>query len=270
MFRLIALFFLAAAGFADMTQIFDLKEIERELDQAGPNTLVVFDVDEVLITTEDHFIHPYSYSTLFPIVDQYAKKIDRKELEEIMSLCFLHPKRVLIEGTTPELIQQIQKREIKTIALTHCEHGPLGLIPSVEVWRIEDLQSHGIDFSASFKDHPRLVLTELKSTKVPSPLFQQGILFSKGYTKGQVLKAFLERIDFHPSKILFIDDSHDNLESMEKELQALKIPHRIFHYTGASRFAKPLDKELIQFQVDHLFHNREWLSDVEAKKRMKP
>lgn len=253
-----------------MTQILNLSDIEKNLENADENTLVIFDVDDVLITTEDHFIHPYAEKVTERIFNRnFDKPSDKKKLDEIVSLCFLLPKRILVEETTPSLIQRLKEKKIKVIALTACPSGNLGVIDKVEEWRVEDLRSFGIDFSSSFPKNQRIVLEGLKSESAPSPIFEQGILFSYGFKKGDVLKEFLKSIDFSPSQVLFIDDLSHNLESIQEKMESEKIPHSVFHYKGASRHYRQIDESLIEYQINYLINHRKWLNDSEVRKILK-
>lgn len=263
----LAFHFLSAAP-----TITHLKELSKELETANSKTLVVFDVDEVLITTEDHFIHPNSDNAFLGFFGKEMEKAktpeEKKELEEKISLTILLPKRVLIEEETPKMIKDLQQRGIKVIALTSCITGPFGVIPKVETWRIEHLASLGINFSVAFPQIKPTYLTEL-NTRKPSPLFEQGCLFSKGYKKGEVLKAFFKQHNYYPEKVIFIDDLPENIVSVEAELATLGIECKAFHYIGAERFFKTVDVELLHYQFNHLLEKREWLSDVETAKHLK-
>ena len=265
MIRSLLFLFLSASAFG---QIYDLSEIEKYLETADEETLVVFDVDDVLIVTEDHFIHPYAEKTTHRITEKLVRKVgDQKAIDEITSLCYLLPKRILVENETPSLIRRLQERKIKTIALTACQTGKFGLIPKIEEWRIEDLLSFGIDFSGSFQECDRIELDELKSKKNNTPLFEKGILFSKGFGKGEVLKAFLDYVQFTPKEVIFIDDLAYNLDSVAKEMESAGIAHREFHYTGARRHYKEIDEALIEDQLSHLVELREWIPDDAVKKQ---
>lgn len=70
LFALIVLALNQPSLFANYAQIFSFKELEEELKKSDEKTLIVFDVDEVLITTEDHFIHPYADEAFFPLIQQ--------------------------------------------------------------------------------------------------------------------------------------------------------------------------------------------------------
>ncbi|GAB4190005.1 MAG: hypothetical protein Tsb0015_10900 [Simkaniaceae bacterium] len=203
-FALINLTFL----FAGQEQISSLQEIAEELTSCDENSLIIFDVDEVLITTKDHFGHPYAGKVFSALMHEEMKKCisleERAALENIWSLSTLQPKRILIEEDAPKLIEELQRQGIKVIALTCCGTGSFGIIPKLERWRIEHLNDLNISFSGSFPNLKRHSLRDIKKSKRAAPLFEEGVLFSEGYDKGDVLKAFLEYNDLHPSKVVFI------------------------------------------------------------------
>lgn len=259
-------------AFGDTIRISSLSELKKEFEKTDEKTLIIFDIDEVLITTQDHFMHPYADTIFLPMIhrafSQATTPEEKKEVEENLSLCMLLPKRVLIEEETLRLIKDLQKRRIKVIALTSCPTGRFGVIPKVERWRIEHLNELNISFASSFPDRKRESFTEMASPGKPAPLFEEGILFSKGYKKGQVLKEFIKRCQFHPTKVIFIDDLEENLASVQAEMQAISIPFQGYHYTGAERFFKEADKEILKLQFEHLMEKKEWLSDEKVKVRL--
>jgi hypothetical protein len=256
--------------FASHSQISSLRELEEEWEQSDENTLIVFDVDEVLITTEDHFMHPYADRAVMPLIQQTMSKAsskeEKKDLENTLSLGMVLPKRILIEENTPVLITDLQQNGVKVIALTNCPTGPFGLVPKVERWRVEHLFSLDISFASSFPHIERCSLDELAAAHgKPAPLFEQGILFSKGYTKGEVLQAFFKQFDYYPSKVIFIDDLSENLDSVKAVLQSLNIEFKGYQYTGANSFFKEVDEEILLYQLKHLLQTKEWLSDNEIR-----
>ena len=238
----IASIFCISSLHANYIQVNSFKEISGELKNADETTLIVFDVDEVLITTEDHFIHPYADHIFVPIIKAAMASVEtleeKKNLEEKLSLSMLCPKRILIEEETPKLIQNLKDKGIKVIALTSCPTGAFGIIPKVEDWRINHLNSLNINFASSFPNINRQFLNEIAVSGKRAPSYEEGILFSKGYKKGEVLKAFFKQCNFHPSKVIFIDDLCENLDSVKAELATLNIEFKGYQYIGATRFFK--------------------------------
>lgn len=263
--------------FAIHTQITSLKDLSQELQSADEKTLIVFDVDEVLITTEDHFIHPYAGHIFLKLAGELIQKTEieeeKIELIKTLSLSLSEPKRVIVEEMAPEFIRSLQQRGLKVIALTACPSGDYGLIPKVECWRVEHLRSLGIDFSSSFSTISPLSLSDIASQGRSPPVFEEGILFSgvllsKGYTKGEVLAEFLKQANFHPEKVIFIDDSIHYLDSVQTAVQAAGIEFKGYQYLGAERFFKKTNEEVLRYQLDHLIHKKEWLSDEEIQRRL--
>lgn len=248
-------------------RIYKLEEIHKHIEKDQEDLLIVFDVDEVLITSKDAFIHPECDSIFMKILRREFAKAktpeEKQKLEYCLSLSLLKPERTLVEESTASFIRHIQDLGIKTIALTSCPTGKLGLVPKIEHWRIDHLQKMGIDFSASFASLDGSHFSEVpkKEVSFPDPLFEKGILFSYGYSKGEVLEAFLARMEWKPSKILFIDDLVENHHSLDKHLKTLAIPFLGFHYLGAILPPERIDVNLIEFQFDHLMEYEEWLSD---------
>lgn len=246
-------------------QIYCISEISDQIKTNENDVLVIFDVDEVLITTSDIFIHPECDSIFLKLVLQEFEKAktpeDKEKLENLLSLSMARPVRHLVEESTPIFIKKVQKQGIKTIALTSCQTGKFGVIPLVEHWRIDQLKALDIDFSSSFDWIGPVRFTEIAKKDKPAPLFEKGILFSKGYSKGEVLEAFLKRLNWKPSKVIFIDDLAENLQSLKQYLDALNIPFAGFQYLKANLPQEKINAALIEFQFRHLIDTGEWLND---------
>lgn len=251
------------------SQINSLEELKDEFDES---TLMVFDIDEVLITTEDHFNHPYAEKLLLSIMQQAisnAKTDDEKrELEKRLSLCILLPRRGVIEPNAPTIVSRMQQKGAKVIGLTSLPTGTFGLISQLERWRIEHLQSLNIKFTHDFFELERRIFETLQDEEKYDPLYDEGILFSPGYHKGDVLKEFLKTINWKPSKVIFVDDLVENIASVHDALKSMGIPFEGYQYLGAHRFFKELNEEVISYQISHLLDTKEWLSDLEVKSRI--
>ncbi len=249
--------------------ISSFQDLDEEWERLDEQALVVLDVDEVLITTKDHYMHPYSEETVLSIVMEalmFAESdLEKRDMEEALSLALILPERHLIEKSVPLLIKNLQSRGVKVIALTDCMTGSLGVIPKLEVWRIENLKSLGVDFSLSFPSIQSHRI-DIPFSKKKCPLYEQGILFSGGHKKGDVLKAFLTESDFKPSKVIFIDDLSRNVDSVEFELKNMNIESRVYQYTGASEFFRnSVDEQILKHQFEHLIETKTWLSDAEIE-----
>jgi hypothetical protein len=163
------------------------------------------------------------------------------------------PKRVLVEESTPALIRDLQARGIPTIALTACRTGKYGIVPSVERWRIEGLRSQGIDFSLAYPEIPRTVFAQWESESPRGiPVFEEGCLCTGSVPKGEVLKAFLQKYDLHPTRIIFIDDKPENLVEVKAVIEPLGIEVIAVEYRGADPYLTEAEPEVARAAFEAL------------------
>ena len=97
------------------------------------------------------------------------------------------------------------------------------------------------------------------------PLFKSGVLFSSFHPKGDVLVAFLESLQLHPNKVIFVDDEMEHVHSVVTSLDKQGIACLGIHYTAANETSCELNSEHARFQVNHFIEHDIWLSDAEAK-----
>lgn len=244
-----------------------LKELSFLWDQADKNTLVVFDVDEVLLTTEDHFGHPYAKYTFYPLFISALWKAKTKEekeaIEDIISLTYHLPKRVVIEEETPDLIRNLQSRGVTVVALTHFPTEKIGGMIDVPSWFVNRLKEFGFSFSDLGQSKIHL---EMEPEKKHLPLLQSGVIFTSGNQKGEVLKALFKKCNFCPSKVIFIDDLSSNVESVQAAMESLAIECHAYQYKGANRFFRnEVDMDILNYQIKYLLKNKSWISDKEVE-----
>jgi hypothetical protein len=250
--------------------ICSLKEISQELEKMGSDSLIVLDVDEVLITSKDLFFHPIAEPFVLGLVKKEMREAksdeERKSIEEKLSTSLLETQRYLLEEDSPALLKRLLNKGCKVVALTSFPTGRFGKVAEVEKWRIDHLKSLGLDFSSFFPKTGRKEFSFIAKPSIAAPLFQEGILFSRGYAKGDVLVAFLNWIQFKPSKIVFIDDILENHDNMRVVLAANNLCLRSFHYQFNNIPLDDANKEIIEFQFNNLIKNNQWLGDEEAQK----
>jgi hypothetical protein len=205
------------------------QHIDSLLEQQLPHELfVAFDID-MTITQPDHpavyypnlRAHRALYTQLMSTLSPAER--DRKVTLSIQLL----PQR-LVEPETPRIIKEIQQTGIQTIAFTASLAGPLFFNPTptqapqhIEALRFEWLKKFNIDF-AQFSTED-FVLDEIPAHNDQCPVFFKGILCANGEqgkdsSKGDVLIAFLKKMDLQPKAIVLIDDRMPNLESVSAAL----------------------------------------------------
>jgi len=259
-----------------MKEIKSLKEI-FSLNNLNSDSLIVFDVDQVLIDPIDRILSRKGETLKKSLLEELGQRYGIEKGHEIYSI-LVHTRKVrLVEEETPDLIRGLIEQNKKVIALTKFPTGPFGCIPSVEAWRETQLKALGIDFSASFKAHPRIAFPKLQSSLYPAlPVFQSGILYTGGggltpaqLSKGEVLKAFLSHLDWKPSHLIMVDDVESNVEDVEQACHELGISSEGYHYTYVLNLEDKIDEALARFQFNFLDQHRVWLSDQEALEKMK-
>jgi hypothetical protein len=87
-------------------------------------------------------------------------------------------------------------------------------------------------------------------------LYIQGILFCAGQDKGEVLIDWLKQMNFHPKKIIFIDDKIKNVMQVQKAVIKNKYPFIGLRYGYLDEYKKSITpeimkKEFLDFMESH-------------------
>ncbi len=209
-FLLLVLLFISSCSAMQSALIYRIKTLNilfRSSLFFGPNDLIIFDVDGVLLQLNEFSRYGCS----------------------------------LIELQSPYGIKRLQQTKARIIALTALQTGlacSSNLI--LEDWRVCNLRHYGIDFSESsplrywppdesqLLESDELLFGYAESTPA---LVKEGVVCSARYTKGSVLYDYLMAIkDWRPKRIIFIDDFLENHESVEATCRVLGIEFIGLHY----------------------------------------
>ncbi len=253
-------FFCLTQIYSSIVSIQSFKDIYLEVDQ---DTLVVFDVDEVLITCKDMILRPCG-SHFCPTS---WKNIDQKEYIFLISIMFNESQPMLVEPSAPWFIKKLQAKGAKTMALTAARTGKFGVIENAEDWRLKILKQFDVDFSHAFPESP-LIYFDQVTKESDYLLFKKGILFlgDEKNTKGDLLIQFLEKMQYKPKKVIFFDDKMSHLISVETALNETEISFQGYQYKGAEQLPQEFDEQIAEMQFEYLRKNRKWISDSELKK----
>jgi len=265
------MFFISAhAALAEITTTSTLTPIELAIQQADSETLVIFDVDDVLITAKDQILQPAHHKFAQKLEENLESRHSESEAQILWSIIWLTRVNDLVDPQMVSLMNEAQGKGLKVMALTNAWTGAFGKIPSIEDWRINELEGFGYMFKDSWSALKSKTFEALKS-KDPKrfPVFKDGIVFTSNLPKGEVLKAFLEHASLSPKKIIFVDDKLKNLKSVEAFCQKAGINFAGFEYTAvAGRPKSLLNEKRSQYQFEVLEREHKWLSDEEADKRI--
>jgi hypothetical protein len=249
----------------------DLSPIEALLKTANKDTLVIFDVDDVLIMpTTQIFQRPTNDKILKELFSDLKSRLGNKREELLYSLILLQEPSKLVDPNILSLIKDLQTKGVPVLGLTALSTGSMGKILFLEDWRIQTLNDLGINLNRYWIDvSPKKFLeSNIKDPNRP-PAFKKGVLFSSKTPKGKVLKYFLQYVNFTPKKIIFIDDWRENLVSVEKFCKERGIEFIGFEYSGAYRRDESLNEARARLQFKILENEQKWLSDEQTDKRMK-
>lgn len=245
-----------------------MNEIPEAIHIPNEDVLYIFDVDETLITKKDLAIRFYDLPEIQAMEKAYREELrDKEYYHYLRSIVLLDAETILTEEGFLEIFEKLLLHEKKAIALTLMPSGSYGKIPSLEVWRANELKGFGIDFSKTAPSKEKnIIFSELPLLRNSYPLCHEGILISHGSKKSSSLSAYLKHIDYKPEKIVFVDDLVKNLDDLDNMCQELGISFAGYHYQGVKKLGGNLDLNRVKKQFDHLTHFEKWLSDDEALK----
>ena len=253
---------------AEITKTSILSPIELAIQHADSETLVIFDVDDVLITVKDQILQSEYEKFLEELNKKLESRTSEEEAQKFWSIIYLTRIDELVDPRMVALIKEAQAKGLKVMAFTNAWTGTFGNIPSLEDWRLNELADFGYTFKDSWSALKPKTFEALKSQDPKRfPVFKDGIVFTSNLPKDEVLKAFLEYASLSPKKIIFIDDKSKNLKSVEAFCQKTGIKFTGFEYIAvAERPKSPLNEKRAQLQFEVLEKEHQWLSDEEADK----
>ena len=255
-------------SFAQITKISDISLLEEILSEADSNTLVIFDVDHVLIMPTDE----YSLNrNLFrkQLWTEMSKRLIKEEFTFFKSIAVSSAKWQLVDPYIIKIITALNEKHIPSIALTSLSTGKVGVIDKMEDLRIKELNSVGISFKHSTPLKGELYASALKEEH-GVPLLKDGIILTAEVDKAVVLEYILNVEKYFPKSIIFIDDQLKNLESLDKFCNNHKIKFQGVHYTAVSLMTPPVideSLELTRFKI--LEEEHIWISYNELINRLK-
>lgn len=252
----------------------NLDLFQKTVEKIDQQTIVLFDVNETLIVSKDLILRPCLRNILKNYLQEILENPEMGASEKYSnSKHFLwdilfNAESEVVDPKVLQIIQFLQQQNIKTIAFTNLNAGSIGNSPSRIDWAIDTLKKLHLDFGQAF---PQLNETEIKFSNYHTQpaLFKQGLLCTNQEEKGPVFIAFLNRIQWTPAKVIFIDNHLDNLQSVEESLKGTGIEFIGFHYTAVENFDCISNETLAKFQLSHFVKSGIWLTDSKALELMK-
>ncbi len=216
-----------------MSNIIEHKHIEEiliyieELNDPN-NTLMLFDLDDVLIANIGHFGGYRWWEKKLTELQQIGLSFEDAvlKLNDFYVKISPHLTYTFIEPSTPLVFNTIKKKGITIIGLTGRAQGSAHLTHNT-------LKELGLHFQS-----PLPVEDNLINHGTISFQYHNGIIYCNGTCKGAALHEVLTRASYHPKKIVFLDDVKKNLTDVQEKLKNTR-PETNFlgvHYTHINSF----------------------------------
>lgn len=264
--NLIMVLLMVSNAFAEINEVTDFNSLENTLLGADQDTLVIFDVDYVLMMpTKDYSLSRNAYRK--SLWSDLKSRVTSDEEEFLRSIIVADAKWELMDQKILDILLYLEENSIPTIAMTALNTGKMGVIKSREDLRIHELKSLNISFKNTSPFNKDISLDSLK-TKHGIPLLKDGIIFTAEQDKGFILDKILTELTYKPNKIIFIDDKFENIKSVESFCQKTKIPFVGFYYRKIELIkTKNVDDENFEkLLIKTLEQDKIWLlSDKKSK-----
>lgn len=255
---------------AERYTMHQIEQLQTILEKATPDTLVIFDVDEVLVYPTNliqlQVASPFWEATMADI----EKRLGKSQRDLLHSIMLLQSHWKLTDAAFPDIIKNLQKRNIQVLALTSFRRGEMGNIQSIEDWRSLQLKKYDMDFSITAglpKSYFEInILKNSDGTK--KPVYREGIIYTDLHSKSTVLASFLEQTHLNPREIIFIDDRMSNIQDLEIFCKNINIGYIGIHDDRILKKYFSFDENLGRYQFHYLEHHHIWLSDNDARKEM--
>lgn len=251
--RVIIIFIICLIMTASLeAEIVEARDIRDVLIYADLDTLVIFDVNGVLIALPQHLGSDQWRDQEFRdrVNSGKTEKEASDEMISIIQKIHLISDVVPVESNTIGVVRRLQKSGISI----------LGLISrNIEMAYPTHQKLHSVDIHL---ERNQIYKSDLEIEGPYAAKYIEGILFAgMKYDKGTILFRFLDQIGYRPKKIVAVDDTMNKLIAFEKAAESRGIPFLGLHYTHLLDRLKPVDGCIAAKQFELI--NRV-LSDAEA------
>ncbi|MGD1997554.1 MAG: DUF2608 domain-containing protein [Candidatus Dependentiae bacterium] len=237
-----------------------LTHLDDLFDSCGKRDMLLFDVDDTLISSRDPFSRgelPWTFRLLATL--KHPSILWGSNWEEYYSRMWAQAKREVIEPAIIHRLAALRRRKgVWIFGLTSMESGSYGVIPSMPEWRYNQLHELNIRFTNRCRG---AVLDEsLPAYRGTYPLLYNGIICCNQQPKGKVLAALLtERSEIVlPHRIIAIDDDYQQLQSIGDTCKERGIACELIHYTGGRRLQREWSLRKALRQLDDLIAKGQW------------
>lgn len=219
-----------------------INDITKYFDK---DALIIFDVDNTLMEPQQELGNDqwFRHRILHYVKEGYSKK-DAVELAipEWMAIQSV-TKVKAVEPEVSSIIANLQEKGYRVMGLT-----TRGLGMSTRT--VHQLKTLDINLMTTAPATEEIFFTNPDR----GVLYRGGILFTANTDKGEALETFLGRINYHPQKILFINDKLDHLEPVEAVCHKHNIEFLGIRYGFLDEKVKNFREDLASIQFDFFGH----------------
>ena len=253
MFKFLIYLLTTVSLFSEIRTIHSLDEIS--LEEFTSKTLVMFDLDDVLVYPQDALMQNWRSSWKPEGIRVWTAEED--------TIAWMNAKFQLMDQAGPKLIDTLNEKGIPTIGFSSFAMDQSGIVESIPEWRDQHLRELGINFKIE-----KEIVFPGQIGFIP-PSLERGVLYCGNFykkdkdNKGRTLSIFLEWLDWMPELIVYIDDDQKHLDSVQKELDKRGILFIGILYIPKN--LDPIDVKVAELQYETIISAKTWLSDQEAK-----
>ncbi|MBA3817112.1 MAG: DUF2608 domain-containing protein [Parachlamydiaceae bacterium] len=252
----LSILFFAGILNAQIIETSNIQEIRKEIND---DTLVLFNLAEVLTDTETS-LGTQAWRKFI------RRRVEAKLHDELTLFAFKNIPHKSPEASIPELIDELQSQGIVVLAFTSRGRPEwyTSQFPDIDLLTEKVLLEIGFDFSKTKLNKELALLPSLFED-----FYHSGIIYGTNIReKDELLLEILQKSDFRPSKIVFVDDKIDSLISMEAALNNLNIPFVGYAYSKTKQNHASFNPLIANIQLDWLITYGQVLTDKEAIKIM--
>lgn len=253
--------------FSKINKIYNFKEVIEAIEKADETYLVLFDVDEVIVMDSDESRLTHDYRKV--LVNDIQKRLTIEQCKLLMSVVLKDRKAKFVNNDILTIFALLKEKNIPAMGLTKLSTGTFGIIEDMIEWRVQELTSLKVNLQELSPLHDEIIIKDFNAG-YGNPILKGGIIYTAEYDKGGVLEYMLQKSNYSPKSIIFIDDIEENLLSLQETCSKLKINYQGFEFMGSAIVPEPdLDEQLEKIRFEVLEKELKWLTDEELKKLKK-
>ena len=236
---------------AQIIELGHFKELEK---YATDETLLILDIDDTLLVPEqmlgcdEWFQCRWNHHQKEGLSKSDALEKSLAEWEAVRHLT----KMEIVEPGIEKIISNLQKKNCRMMGLT-----TQGLALATRTSQQLNEKHINLTVTAPTKHDHYFLLKE------HGVLFRNGILFTSGRHKGAALFQLLDQMDYHPKRIVFINDKASHLTEIKEVAQTKSVEFIGLRYAYSDARKKKFSPAVAEYQFSHSSLSR-LLSDAQA------